>query len=139
MITGVSSLLPHSSSCNPCYRTYARSRLVGTRGLGGHAYVVFLLFYKKMKNVSQFRQLRLLLILYRANARCPNICMYRLYIIVIFFFPFGHISSCSHFCPTSGGVGTIRPSGSRCWRFGRDPCSVLRVASLLNFFGLGHT
>ena len=40
---------------------------------------------------------------------------------------------------TSGGVGTILPSGSRCWRFGRDPCSVSRVASLLNFFGLVHT
>ena len=38
---------------------------------------------------------------------------------------------------TSGGVGTIRPSGSRCWRFGRDPCSVSRVASLLNFLALG--
>ena len=40
---------------------------------------------------------------------------------------------------TLGGVGTIRPSGSRCWRFGRDLFSVSRVASLLNFFGLGHT
>ena len=36
------------------------------------------------------------------------------------------------------GGGTIRPLGSRCRRFGRDPCSVSRVASLLNFFGLGH-
>ena len=40
---------------------------------------------------------------------------------------------------TSGGVGTIRPSGSRCRRFGRDSCSVSRVVSHLNFFGLGHT
>ena len=39
---------------------------------------------------------------------------------------------------TSDGVGTFRPLGSRCRRFGRDPCSMSRVASLLNFFGLGH-
>ena len=39
---------------------------------------------------------------------------------------------------TLGGVGTIRPLGSRRRRFGRDPCSVSRVASLLNVFGLGH-
>ena len=38
---------------------------------------------------------------------------------------------------TLGGVGTIRPLGSRCGRFGRDPCSVSRVASLLIFVGLG--
>ena len=43
------------------------------------------------------------------------------------------------FPQTSDGVGTIRPSGSRCQRFGRDPCNVSRVASFLNFFGLGHT
>ena len=39
---------------------------------------------------------------------------------------------------TVGGVGTIRPLGSRCRRFGRDPRSVSRVASLLNIFGLGY-
>ena len=38
---------------------------------------------------------------------------------------------------TSGGVGSIRPSGSRCRGFWRDPCSVSRVASLLNFSALG--
>ena len=32
---------------------------------------------------------------------------------------------------TSGGVGTTRPSGQRCRRFGRDPCSVSRVATFL--------
>ena len=35
---------------------------------------------------------------------------------------------------TSDGVGTIRPLGSRCRRFGRDPCSLSRVASLFNVF-----
>ena len=41
---------------------------------------------------------------------------------------------------TLGGVGTIPPSGSRCRRFERDPLnSVSLVASLLHFFGLGHT
>ena len=30
----------------------------------------------------------------------------------------------------AGGMGTIRPLGSRCRRFGREPCSVSRVASL---------
>ena len=39
---------------------------------------------------------------------------------------------------TSEGVGTIRSMGSRCRSFGRDPCSVSRVASLFNCFGLEH-
>ena len=50
-----------------------------------------------------------------------------------------HLFVLASLSETSGGLGTIRPSGSRCRRFGRDPCSVSRVASLLNFFGLGHT
>ena len=36
-----------------------------------------------------------------------------------------------------GGVDTIRPLGSRSGRFGRDPCSVSRVASPLNFLASG--
>ena len=36
------------------------------------------------------------------------------------------------------GVGTIRPLGSRCRRFGRDPCSVPRVASPLNLYTWYH-
>ena len=39
---------------------------------------------------------------------------------------------------TLRGVGTIRPLGSRCRRFGRDPCGLSRVACLLNCFGLRH-
>ena len=38
---------------------------------------------------------------------------------------------------TSDGVGKIRPLGSCCRRFGRDPCSVSREASLLNFLAVG--
>ena len=37
---------------------------------------------------------------------------------------------------TSDWVGTIRPLGSRCRRFGRNPCSVSHMASLLNLLGL---
>ena len=60
-------------------------------------------------------------------------------IIVIFFSLRAHLFVLTPLSETSGGVGTIRPSGSRCRRFGRDPCSVSRVASLLDFSGLGHT
>ena len=39
---------------------------------------------------------------------------------------------------TSEGVGTVRTLGSRCPRFGRDPCSVSRVAkALVTFLALG--
>ena len=41
-----------------------------------------------------------------------------------------HLSVLALLSETSDGVGTIRPSGSRCRRFGRDPCSVSRVASI---------
>ena len=58
-------------------------------------------------------------------------------IIVFFFFLRAHIFVFAPLSPTSGEVGTIRPSGSRCRRFERDPCSVLRVASLLNSLALG--
>ena len=45
------------------------------------------------------------------------------------------MSSCSQLYPKrSGGVGTIRPLGSRCRRFGRDPGSVSRVASFFSPF-----
>ena len=58
-------------------------------------------------------------------------------IIVFFFFPSGTPLCGRTFVRNVRGVGTIRPSGSRCRTFGRDPCSVSRVASLFNFFGLG--
>ena len=74
--------------------------------------------------------------MYSSSSTC-RICIC---IIVFFFFSLrAHLFVFAPLSQTSGGVGTIRPSGSRCWRFGRDPCSVSRVASLLNFFGLGHT
>ena len=59
-------------------------------------------------------------------------------IIVLFLFLREHLFVLAPLSETSGGVGTIRPSGSRCQRFGRDPCSVSCVASLLKFLGLGH-
>ena len=63
-----------------------------------------------------------------------------LYVYVCHFFCLrAHLFVLAPLSKTSDGVGTIRPSGSRCRRFGRDPCSVSRVASLLNFFGLGYT
>ena len=55
------------------------------------------------------------------------------------FFLWAYLFVLAPLSETSDGVGTIRPSRSRCRRFGRDPCTVSRVASLLNFFGLGHT
>ena len=60
-------------------------------------------------------------------------------LIVIFFFLRAHLFVLAPLSQTLGEVGTIRPSGSRYRRFGRDPFSVSRVANLLNFFGLGHT
>ena len=56
----------------------------------------------------------------------------------IFFSLGAHLFELAPLFETSGGVGTIRPSGSRCGRFGRDRCSVSRVASRLNFIGLGR-
>ena len=38
---------------------------------------------------------------------------------------------------TSEGVGTIRTLGSLCSTFGRDPCSVSRVTSLVSFLAVG--
>ena len=66
-------------------------------------------------------------------------CDISIRIMVIFVILRAHLFVSAPLSGTSGGVGTIRPSGSRCRRFGRDPCNVSRVASLLNFFGLGHT
>ena len=66
----------------------------------------------------------------------PGICMR---IMVSFVVLRAYLFVLAPLSETSDGVGTIRPSRSRCRRFGRDPCSVSRVASLLNVFGLGHT
>ena len=57
--------------------------------------------------------------------------------VISFFFLRAHLFVLAPLSQTSGGVGTIRPSGSRCWRFGRDPCCVSRMESLLNFLALG--
>ena len=59
--------------------------------------------------------------------------------VTIFFFLRAHLFVLAPLSETSDGVGTIRRPGSRCRRFGRDPCSVSRGASPLNVFGLGHT
>ena len=58
-------------------------------------------------------------------------------IIVISFFLRPHLFVLAPVSETSEGVGTIRPTRSRCRRFGRDPCSVSRVASLYFLFALG--
>ena len=50
-------------------------------------------------------------------------------LIVLFFFR-AHLFVLAPLSETSDGVGRIRPLGSRCRSFGRDPCSVSRVASL---------
>ena len=50
-----------------------------------------------------------------------------------------HLFALAPLPETPDGVGTIRPLGSRCRRFGRNPWGVSRMACLLNFFGLGHT
>ena len=59
--------------------------------------------------------------------------------IIVTFFLRAHLFVLAPLSQTSDEVGTIRPSGSRCRKFGRDPCSVSRVASHLNLFGRGHT
>ena len=64
--------------------------------------------------------------------------VYALRVIVIFFSLRAHLFVLAPSSETLRGLGTIRPLGSRCRRFGHDPCSVSRVASLLNFLGLGH-
>ena len=62
--------------------------------------------------------------------------MYTLVRIIVIFFR-AHLFVLAPLSETSDGVGTIRPLGSRCRRFGRDPCNVSRVASLQGFLGLG--
>ena len=57
---------------------------------------------------------------------------------VFFYFLRAYLFVLAPLSETSEGVGKIRPSRSQCRRFGRDPCSVSRVASLSNVFGLGH-
>ena len=54
------------------------------------------------------------------------------------FFLRTHLFVLAPLSETLGEVVTIRPSGSCCRRFGRVPCRVSRVASLLSFFYLGH-
>ena len=54
-----------------------------------------------------------------------------------FFFYSGAPLRARTFTRTSDGVGTTRPMRSRCRRFGRDPCSVSRVACLLHFLAWG--
>ena len=61
------------------------------------------------------------------------------YIYIFFFFLRAHLFVLAPLSETSDGVGTIRPLGSRCRRFRRDPCGVSCVASPLNVFGLEHT
>ena len=51
-----------------------------------------------------------------------------------FFFLRAYLFVLAPLSEKSDGVGTIRPSRSRCRRFGRDPCSVSRVASIKNVF-----
>ena len=67
----------------------------------------------------------------------PSLLIY-IYVYLCFFLLLrAHLFVFAPFSETSGGVGTIRPLGSRCRRFGRDPCSVSPVARLLNFLALG--
>ena len=56
--------------------------------------------------------------------------------IIVIFFLRTYLFVLAPLSETSNWVGTTRPSSSRCRTFGRDPCSVSRVASLLIFFGL---
>ena len=69
---------------------------------------------------------------------CPN--MIYVYVKLSFFVILRtHLFMLAPLSETSDEVGTIPPLGTRCRRFGRDPCSVSHVASLFNYFGLGHT
>ena len=52
----------------------------------------------------------------------------------IFFVLRAHLFVLAPLSETSDGIGIIRPLGSRCRRFGRDPCSVCRAWQGFDFF-----
>ena len=59
-------------------------------------------------------------------------------VIVIFVLFRAYLFVLAPLSEMSDGVGKIRPLGSLRRRFGRDPCSMSRVASPFTFLGLGH-
>ena len=113
-------------------------------------YIVQFYFMEKAKRYSDLEPIFLQLVLYLKDVLGLTYRQKILMSIVIIFFTM-YTYNCHFlflraylfvFAPlseASNGVGTIRPSGSRCRRFGRDPCRVSCVASLSNSFGLGHT